>query len=143
MKRAVAVVDASVAVKWLLPEVDQEIARRLQDDYQNGAMDLIAPDLLISEVGNVLWKRVRKRDLTPSVAELLFDGLLLDAPILLNSDAVHRRAMNLSLEFDRPIYDCEYLALAWYHGCDLVTADERFYRAVRTQWPRVKLLRDL
>ena len=143
MKRAVAVVDASVAVKWLFPEVDQEIARRLQDDYQNGAMDLIAPDLLISEVGNVLWKRVRKRDLTPSVAELLFDGLLRDAPILLNSDAVHRRAMKLSLEFDHPIYDCEYLALAWCHDCDLVTADERFYRVVRAQWPCVKLLRDL
>lgn len=143
MKRAVAVVDASVAVKWLLHEEDQEIARRLQEDYQNGAMDLIAPDLLISEVGNVLWKRVRKRDLTPSVAELLFDGFLRDAPVLLNSDAVHRRAMKLSLEFDCPIYDCEYLALAWYHSCDLVTADERFYRAVRAQWPCVKLLRDL
>jgi len=143
MKRAVAVVDASVAIKWLLPEEDREIARRLQDDYQNGATDLIAPELLISEIGNVLWKRVRKRDLTPSVAELLFDALLRDAPILLNSDSVHRRAMKLSLEFDRPIYDCEYLALAWYHRCDLVTADERFYRAVRAQWPCVKLLRDL
>jgi predicted nucleic acid-binding protein len=143
MKRAVAVVDASVAIKWLLPEEDREIALRLQDDYQNGATDLIAPELLISEVGNVLWKRVRKRDLTPSVAKLLFDGLLRDAPILLSSDTVHRRAMTLSLEFDRPIYDCEYLALAWYHGCDLVTADERFYRAVRAQWPCVKLLRDL
>ena len=48
MKRAVAVVDASVAIKWLLPEEDREIARRLQDDYQNGATGLsLRRELLI------------------------------------------------------------------------------------------------
>ncbi|MBZ5724248.1 MAG: type II toxin-antitoxin system VapC family toxin [Acidobacteriia bacterium] len=143
MKRPVAVVDASVAIKWLLPEEDQEIAYRLQDQYQDGAIDLIAPELLLSEVGNALWKRVRRRELTPSAAGILFDGLLRDVPILVNSVAIHRRALSLSLESDRPIYDCEYLALALDHRCDLVTADARFYQAVRQAWPRVKLLRDM
>lgn len=143
MNRRVAVIDASVAIKWLLPEDDQEIAYRLQDDYQDGTLDLIAPELLISEVGNALWKRVRRQELSPSEAGILFDGMLRDAPILLDSDAAHRRAMQLSLRYDRPIYDCEYLALALHHSCDLITADRRFYVAVSVDYPSTKLLSGL
>ena len=45
------VVDASVAAKWLVPEADSPLAEALLDD------DLLAPDLLFAEVGNILWNK--------------------------------------------------------------------------------------
>ena len=64
------VVDASVAVKWFLPEIHSRAAGRLLSE----ALDLIAPDLIWSELGNVLWKRWRRRELgEESALEILRD----------------------------------------------------------------------
>ena len=68
MRRPTLVIDASVAVKWLLPEDGREEALRLQDLYQDEKIDLIAPSLLGVEVANVLWKRARRGDLTSAAA---------------------------------------------------------------------------
>ena len=46
------VVDASVVAKWFLPESHSDEALRVVA----GAADLHAPDLMIAEVGNTLWK---------------------------------------------------------------------------------------
>ena len=51
------VVDASVAAKWFLPELHKDKAEELLRDFLDEKLDLIAPDLIISEVGNILWKR--------------------------------------------------------------------------------------
>ena len=47
-------VDASVAVKWLVVEDESAKARGLLDDEE-----LHAPRLLISEVANAVWRMVR------------------------------------------------------------------------------------
>ena len=57
------VVDASIAVKWVLPEPDSERARAL---ILRG--DLTAPDLLRLEVANALWKQARRGAITPERA---------------------------------------------------------------------------
>ena len=51
------VVDASVAIKWFLPEIHSDAALPLLAHKHL----LHAPDLIFSEFGNVLWKRVRKK----------------------------------------------------------------------------------
>ena len=48
--------DASVAIKWYVPEVHSEIAACLLD----GTHELIAPDLLLPEFGNIVWKKVQR-----------------------------------------------------------------------------------
>jgi len=58
------VVDASVAVKWFLPEPDAEPAVALL----RAGHRLIAPDLLWIEVASVLWKVVRRGSLTAGPA---------------------------------------------------------------------------
>ena len=64
------VVDASVAVKWFLPEIHSQAANRLL----NSEFELLSPDLIWSELGNVLWKRWRRRELTEEAAsEILSD----------------------------------------------------------------------
>jgi predicted nucleic acid-binding protein len=59
MRRPTLVVDASVAVKWILPEEGHKEAIRIQDKFQDEKVDLISPYLVVAEVANVLWKRAR------------------------------------------------------------------------------------
>ena len=142
MNRPEFVVDASVAVKWILKEEAQSQALRLQEMYQDEELDLVAPYLLISEVGNVLWKRVRRGEMTDSSAHRCFDQLLRDCPILLDSPAVQASSLHLALAHDRTVYDCIYLAWALEERCDLITADEKFFKVVRPAFPCVRLLSD-
>jgi len=51
------VLDANVVVKWFIPEVDSDKADRLLADFRSHRLDIIAPDILVVEVGNTLWKR--------------------------------------------------------------------------------------
>lgn len=63
------VVDASVAikwfVKWFVPEVHSLAAARLLDSD----IVLCAPDLIGPEVGNTLWKKVRRTAITREQAD--------------------------------------------------------------------------
>jgi predicted nucleic acid-binding protein len=62
------VVDASVAVKWVLKEPDSDAARRIAEQAE-----LLAPDLLWAELGSLLWRRQRQGELSASDAR----GMLL------------------------------------------------------------------
>ncbi len=65
------VVDASLVVKWFIPEVHSAAARRWLDTSH----EYIAPDLVFPEVGNAIWKKVRRGEFTPEVAQSLVDDL--------------------------------------------------------------------
>jgi predicted nucleic acid-binding protein len=140
MPRPTLVVDASVAVKWILPEEGHEKALRLQEEYQDERIDLIAPYLIVAEVANVLWKRERSGDLNAAAARRCLRQFLQDAPILLDSTTVSNSALGLAMAHQRPVYDCLYLALALEQHCELVTADEKFFNALSTVFPHVRLL---
>ena len=119
------VIDASVAVKWLLPEDHTEEAESLLAD----GITLLAPDLIFAEVGNVLWKRVSGKELKQeggreALSRLLeIDILVTPASLLLD------RAFQLACEYRRTVYDSVYVALAMQEDARLVTADKRFYNA--------------
>jgi len=121
------VIDASVAVKWLLPETHQAEARRiLTSSYTRSAPDLIWP-----EVGNVLWKQWRRGDLTADATQEIL-GHFQRFPVRI--EPMRRlvpRALAIAQETTRSVYDCTYLALALERGCQVVTADRRFYDALQ------------
>jgi predicted nucleic acid-binding protein len=129
-------------VKWLLPENDQQEALVLQDLYVDEKINLIAPQILVIEVASALAKRCRREELSPAAAHRCFDQLIEDSPALHNSEHINRAAFRLAVEHRRPIYDCLYLALALDHGCDLVTADEKFVSGMQGAFPCVCLLKD-
>ncbi|WP_431859176.1 type II toxin-antitoxin system VapC family toxin [Azospirillum sp.] len=117
------VVDASVAVKWLIPEPDSEIAERLCE-----GRNLIAPELIEVECANILWKHVRRGEISRIDA---FTGIqdLRRSPLdLIRDSELLVEAQGLANDFDHPIYDCLYLALALRKGVSVVTADARFAR---------------
>lgn len=121
------VVDASVAVKWYLPEANSAQATSLLSPDHT----LWAPDLIFAEVGNVFWKRVQRNELDSNQARAcLYDFLssplrIEDGPLLLE------KAWDIATQYGRTVYDSLYLALADKLGTPLVTADLRFYNALR------------
>lgn len=119
------VIDASVALKWVVEEAGTPLALALRRSAR-----LIAPDLLVAECANVLWKKVQRGELLRDEA-LLAARLLQGAEIeLLPSRALFEVATRLAIALDHPAYDCLYLALAVAEDCRLVTADERLLRRI-------------
>jgi predicted nucleic acid-binding protein len=115
------VVDASVAAKWLAPEPDSHLAEALLDD------DLMAPDLLFAEVGNILWKKQQRGEMD-AAATLLGARWLLQWPLQVHDSAsLLADALALAQQLQHPAYDCFYLALAQRADAPLVTADRRLH----------------
>jgi predicted nucleic acid-binding protein len=59
------VVDASVALKWVLTEPDSNKALSLRDDFRNQLNELLAPDILPVELAHALTRAERKGIIKP------------------------------------------------------------------------------
>lgn len=118
------VVDASVAMKWIVDEEDSDKAELFQ-----GA-EVVAPALIMIEVGNVLRTLAAKQMLRDECAIDLF-LFLQTAPItIIDADEfLERRAMELALALRHPINACVYLVLAVRMDRFLITADLQFIEA--------------
>ena len=120
------VVDASVAVKWLVVEENADVARELATSGQ----ELHAPRLMASEIANALWRKARAGEMERRAASVLLANVP-EMPVRWNDDeTISADAVRLALALDHPVYDCMYLALAQRIGAIVVTADERFVTAV-------------
>ena len=121
------IIDASVATKWFLPEEDSERALSLI-----AAGPLRAPALILTEVGNAIWKKLRRKELHEQLDTLARHADLSQVIDIVEtgSGALVTRALELAFALDHPIYDCMYLALAESDGDVLITADDAFRRKV-------------
>ena len=125
------VIDASIAVKWVVEEDGTPEALVLRRSAK-----LIAPDLLIPECANVLWKKVQRNELSKAEA-LLAARLLQGAEIeLAPMRSLFEAATRISIDLNHPAYDCVYLALAAETDCRFVTADQRLLRKLHASRPR-------
>lgn len=121
------VVDASVAIQWFVPDRLSIPALGLLDD----ARPLTAPDLIVIEVTNALWKRERQvgiapLDLTGAIAVLTGGAIRLRS-----STGLLAVAVELARRVGRSVPECLYLALAVDENADLVTADRRLVDRLR------------
>ena len=114
--------DASVAVKWVLPEDDSELAEELV----TGEALLHAPAFIFVEIANVLWKRMRSGEIEEAQAIDLIARLRRAPLILRQGEGPLPTALSLAKSLDHAIYDCTYLALALHLDAAYVTADQRF-----------------
>lgn len=117
------VVDASIAIKLVVEEAGTAEALLLRKQAK-----LIAPELLVAECANILWKKVRRDELSKDEA-ILAARLLQGADIeLLPTRSLLEAATSIAIDLDHPAYDCVYIALAAANDCRFVTADERLLR---------------
>jgi predicted nucleic acid-binding protein len=129
---SVIVVDASVGVKWFVPEVHAAEARRWRD----GSDELHAPAFFFDlEIANILWKKVRRAEITRADADQIL-GLLPALPLTRHPEPpLLTAAFDLADRTQRTVYDCLYLALAVRLGGRMVTADQRLCNSLAgTPW---------
>jgi predicted nucleic acid-binding protein len=118
---AACVIDASVAIKWVITEDGTEAANHLR--WAGTAFN--APELLVPETGDILWKKVLRNELTQAEAELAC-GILRLAKIEIHEMGHHALvALQMALALEHPVYDATYLALAQALRIPMVTADRR------------------
>lgn len=122
------IVDASVAIKWFVREVQSDSALAiLRSGHQ-----LYAPDFLYTECASILWKKVRRREFSEAEAWAAL-GALEAVPIgVWESRMLVRAALRVSLESGRSVYGSMYVACAIRWEIPMVTADERLYNATRS-----------
>lgn len=128
------VIDASVAIKWVIEETGTKEALSLRRHH------LLAPDLLMAECANILWKKVRRKEMSAEEAGLAARLLARADLTLAPMRPLLEPAARLAIALDHPAYDCVYLALAERHGCDFVTADEALGRKARAASLAVKIV---
>lgn len=137
------VVDASVALKWVIDEADSDKARQLREDIRNGSHSAIAPDFFPVECGHAIFRAERKRLITRGQSALLLADLLLDCPRLYESLPLVARAAVIMSNAQVGFYDAIYLALAEQEGCELITADAKLAKQCAGVFPFVTDLASL
>lgn len=135
MNNEVVVVDANIAIKWVLIETDSEIARALLAEWKKKEMVVYVPTLLTYEVTNILYREVRAGRITSETAKNGINMILRTvSPVYSRNSALNLRAMALAKHFGLPAtYDTHYLALAERKDCPFWTADARMWKVVKNE----------
>jgi predicted nucleic acid-binding protein len=137
------VLDASVAFKWLVPEIDTDKALRLLDDFNQATHDLIAPDFMPIETIHSLTRAERQGRITAAEGAALVKDLLRNLPPLVPYLPLLPRAYEISSNMRVGVYDCLYVALAEREKRELVTADDQFVKRLQPTFPFIKALASL
>jgi predicted nucleic acid-binding protein len=139
------VVDASVALKWFLPEAGSREAISLQ----SGPHNLAAPSLIRLEVAGAICRATRGN--APRLSKQEADHLcsrwlnLADQRILefVPDETLLKEACGLAVSIGHPLADCLYLELAYRWNIPLITADRVFHDRVVERFPKVRLLKGI
>ena len=124
---SIFVVDASVVVKWFVPEIHSDAARRLLTLPHEYA----APDLLFAEAANTIWKKICRKELTAEDGQRLVTDIGRIAVETASCRALAGDAHALANATGRTVYDAMYVALAVRLDTRLITADDRLEAALR------------
>ena len=132
------VLDASVAVKWAMPQANEPLTEeslRLFQRYRDGEVHFIVPDVFWAELGNVLWRGARQARWSRAQATAVAEDFIGRDFTTVSSLHLLSEAVQIAFSQDRSIFDCLYTALAVQARCDLITADERLANALAARFP--------
>ncbi len=136
------VVDASIVIKWYIPEENSDASLELLRKWLHDGDEIVVPALLLYEVTSVLRKTVIKEIITNKEAEDIIDHLCsLGLFTRSGSKVLYKDALRLAQTYNCfTAYDTSYLALAIEEGCEFWTADKKFYNTIKGKLLRINLL---
>lgn len=115
------VIDANVGLKWFIEEPRSSAARKI---LEKGA-SFIAPDIVIPEICNVVWKKVKNHEISAEQGQAIVTNVPMILDHIVPSSELAQRAFDLAVQFNHPAYDCLYLALAERESIRLITDDAK------------------
>lgn len=115
------VIDANVCLKWFIEEPRSSAARKIL----NKGASFIAPDIVIPDICNVVWKKVKNQEVTSVQGQAIVTNVSMIFDHIVPSSELAQRAFGLALQCHHPVYDCLYLALAERESITLVTDDAK------------------
>lgn len=120
------VIDASVAIKWFLPDAADEAdtlqALELFLRLRAAEVSLVQPAHWKAEVASVLARRA------PTTAAADLDDLnLLEGIQIIDTPMIYRRAVELAVGLSHHLFDTLYHATAIESEALMITADRRYH----------------
>ena len=137
------VLDASVALKWVLQEPGSDKAVVLREGFRSGVHDLLAPDVFVAEIAHALARAERRNIIAPPKGAVLLADLLTTVPRLSSSLPLLPEAFSIASAVRISFYDCLYVALADREECELLTADARLVELLQERYPFITALSSL
>jgi predicted nucleic acid-binding protein len=137
------VLDASVALCWVLPRPNSGKALQLRINFQNAIHDLIAPSVFPGEIASALTKAERQKLIPVGDARPLMGQVMRTRPVMHHYELLLDRAVDISSQTRSSLYDCLCIALAEREGCDLVTDDQKLIANLKPQFPFIVPLASL
>ena len=128
------VADVSAVVEFLLQTERNEAHK----NALKKADWVIAPELYISEISNVLWKYFRARVLDEDTAIRLIENGLELIDDFIPAKEIWREAFLESLQNNHAVYDMMYLITARRNGGLLITLDKKLAKIAKTM--KIKLI---
>ena len=128
-RRTEAVVDASVAVKWLSEEEGTQAALKLREEHIEGVNILSAPDLLLYELANALRYKPDFDD--EKATRALSDLIDLQIDLITPGRELLQQSTKDAYLYDTTVYDSCYLALGELMGVEVYTSDRKFYEKAK------------
>ena len=127
----IIVVDPGVAIKWFVEEPLRPQARSLLANRH----EVIAPDILIAGVAELAWRKTTRGEITAEQAEPIVRNIALPSFIsaFVESPQLRNRALAIALQCGRPVHECFYAACAEAAQAPLVSADEEFLQALKSE----------
>lgn len=128
--RTKLIIDASAVLCRLLPdETSNQEVKKVFRKYEKEQLELVAPELLYYEVGNVLKSTILSKRASLEVAQLVYDRFfdLEIQYVRVNFKEVLPLAISEGISF----YDASYLFLSRKFGVGLLTLDKKLMRLVR------------
>ena len=125
------VVDASIVAKWYLQEELSEEAARVIEAGARGETRLLAPVLLAAELGNVLWQRYRREELSVEEVRDVWAAFEAAPLTLVEIERLMPAALEVAVGYGCTVYDALYVALTEAYtadGASLVTTDRKLLR---------------
>lgn len=121
------IIDASVLIKFFVPEVLSDKAEQLLARVEDGSLTLFSPDLIYAEAGNTLWKKLRLKELTRSEVAKIRD-LIISIPLKIEaSKSLFPIAVDIAIAYEVTVYDALYLSLAKIYETQMMTADRKLF----------------
>ena len=124
------VIDASVLMKFYVPEIFSDKAEELLNRVEQGDVLLLAPDLIYPEAGNILWKKQRMKELSRPEVEEITDAIVSLPLKTETSKLLLPLAIDIGIAYHITVYDAIYVSLARVYEAKMITADRKLADAM-------------